>query len=350
MAGTMARTGRPIPVLLVALGLVAASSCRGGCARVADRTAAAQGPLAHFPVETQVLVAFDFTRMRDTPAVKKLATLAQQNPADEQQSRELTRRTGFDPFRDTDSLVLAFPEEARREGQLGLVLRGDHLDETRLVAFVRDELQKRGDDLVSTMRGGRRLWSAQRDPSVVGFFADARTFVLGGGGWGPRMADLADSARPSDSAATNLPLVHLVERAAGAAHGIWAVALVPPGTRRKLAEEPRFKSAAAVLSLVVGVDLVKGLQAVLLADVATPEDAQGLAAKVHETLRDARRNAQVLLLGLGPYLEGVSARAAGSTFELTATLSEPQLDDLIDRLGAALALARQGRAPGFGGN
>ena len=73
-----------------------------------------------------------------------------------------------------------------------------------------------------------------------------------------------------------------------------------------------------------------------------------LAVRAHETLRSAKRNAQVLMLGLGPYLDGVTARAVDHSFELRVTLNEPQLDDLLARLGAALSLARQGRPPGFG--
>ena len=121
--------------------------------------------------------------------------------------------------------------------------------------------------------------------------------------------------RPGDSAATNLDLVRLAEQAA-AGHAIWAAALVPDETRRKLREETRFANAAAVMTLALGVDIGPGLRAALQADVATPADAQGLAAKVQQTLRDAKRNAQVLMLGLGPYLDGVTARASGHTFEL----------------------------------
>jgi hypothetical protein len=183
---------------------------------------------------------------------------------------------------------------------------------------------------------------------VAGFFADGRTFVLGAGGWAPRMADLADTARASDSAATDLDLVRLAERAAAGEHGIWAAALIPPQTRRRLREEPRFAAAATVMTLAAGLDLGRGLQAVLLADTATTPDAQQLAARAQETLRSAKRNAQVLMLGLGPYLDGVTARAVDHSFELRVTLTEPQLDDIFARLGAALSLARRGRAPGFG--
>lgn len=335
--------------MLALFALIAAGgSCRGGCARGPDRTATVEGRLALFPAATQVLVSFDFAKLRASPAARKLAALAEQSQSDEHEIETFAHRTGFDPLRDIDSLVLAFPEDARRTGALGLVLRADHLDEMRLVAYVRDELHKSGDDLVGTPRGRRTLWATRRDPDIAGFFLDAHTFVLGAGGWAPRMADLADAstARASESAATNLDLVRMAEQAAGT-HAIWGAAVVPEDTRRQLRQEPRFANAAAVLTLALGIDIGRGLEAVLLADVASPNDAQGLARKVQETLRDSKRNAQVLMLGLGPYLDGVTARASNHTFELRASLTEPQLDDLINRLGALVALARQGRPPGF---
>jgi hypothetical protein len=183
---------------------------------------------------------------------------------------------------------------------------------------------------------------------VVGFFIDSQTFVLGGGSWGPRMAELADTARPGDSAATNLDLVHLVERAA-ASHAIWGAALVPEETRRTLAADPKFGEAASISTLYGGVDLGKGLEAELKAEVATAAGAKSLASKVTESLRDAKRNPQVLMLGLGPYLDGLSASSADRTFELRATLSENAVDDLVGRLAAMLQLARSEAIPGFPG-
>ena len=44
----------------------------------------------------------------------------------------------------------------------------------------------------------------------------------------------------------------------------------------------------------------------MIADVATADAARALATKVTESLRDAKRNPQVLMLGLGPYLGGVT--------------------------------------------
>ena len=193
-------------------------------------------------------------------------------------------------------------------------MRGEHFDEARLVAYARDQLQKNGDDLVATTHGRFTLWASRSDPTVVGFLIDPQTFVLGAGGWGPKMADLAESARPVDSAATDVDLVNLVERAAGS-HALWAAAIVPESTRKSLASDPHFSDAAAILTLSAGVDLGKGLEAQLLADLATAAEAKSLALKVTESLRDAKRNPEVLMLGLGPYLDGVTATAVDHAFD-----------------------------------
>jgi hypothetical protein len=332
-----------LPALALALSF---SSCRGGCRREPGRAATVSGRLALFPVSTRVVVAVDAAKLRAGPAAAKLAALAQQSDGDERAIEELAARTGFNPLTNLGSLTLAFPEDAREQGELGLVLRAEKLDEARLVAYVRDQLQKNGDDLVSQRHGRFTLWSSRRDPSIAGFFIDDQTFALGAGGWGPRMADLAEAARPGDSAATNVDLVHLVERTA-AAHAVWAAALVPESLRRKLAADPQAAAAAGVMTLSGGLDIGKGLEAVMLADLATPAEAQALVGRATAALRDAKRNAQVLMLGLGPYLDGVSAKANGRTFELRATLGEAALDDILTRLKGLLALSRSGRVPGF---
>jgi hypothetical protein len=293
-----------------------------------------------------MVVSVDMTRLRSSPAAAKLSALATQSPDDKKLLDEFTARTGLDPMRQIASLTLAVPEEARAKGELGLLVRAERLDEARLVAYVRDQLQKSGDDLVATPHGKYVLWSAKHDPDVAGFFVDDKTFALGGGGWAPRIADLAETARPGDSAATNLDLTRLCERAAGG-HGIWAATIVPESTRRTLAADPQLASAASVITLSAGIDLGKGLDVLVIADLTTAAEARTLAAKATEALRDAKRNAQVLMLGLGPYLDGVTARAADKTFELKAGLGEAAMDDLIVRLQGLLSLARGAAVPGF---
>ncbi len=294
------------------------------------------------------MVALDFDQLRAAPLAPRLAALALTSPADEQRLVTFRERTGLDPGRQINSILVAFPEEARLHGELGIVVRAARFDESRLVAYVRDALQKDGDDLVPTIHGRRTLWAARKDPALAGFFLDARTLIIGGGGWAARMADLADGAAgPGGSAETNLELLQLCERAA-AGHAIWAAALVPAELRHQLERDPRFESAASVTRMSLGIGLSTGLEAAFTADLADPSEAKVLVAKFAETLQGAKRDPRVLMLGLGPDLDGVTSLVEGTTFSLKLSLGEAQVGDLLDRAGAFLNLLRQGRAPGFG--
>ena len=179
----MPPTRRRFPVRCLLVAAVAVASCRGGCHKGEDRAATVEGRLALFPAATRVVAALDAAKLRSSPAAGKLAALAQQSDADRREIEDFAKRTGFDPLTQLESLTVAFPEEARAKGELGLVLRGRGLDEVRLIAYARDQLQKSGDDLVAKPHGRFTLWSSRRDPTVAGFFVDRQTFVLGGGGW-----------------------------------------------------------------------------------------------------------------------------------------------------------------------
>lgn len=338
--------------VVAGLSVAGAVSCRGGCGGGArPETRPLGGRLALFPIETQFVAAIDFTKLRATPVAAQLAGLAARSAADQQQIDAFTQRTGLDPLKQIDSLLVGFPDEARRRGELALVMRASRFDQARLVAYARDTLQKTGDDLVSTPRGHVILWSARKDPGVAGFFLDDRTFVLGASGWAEKMADLSGGGAPAGaSAETNLELVGLCQRAAQDGdhpHALWAAALISAETRRRFQTDPELKNAASVLRMALGIDLQAGLEAALTADLSTPAEAQALASRVTETLRDAKRNPLVLMGGLGPDLDSVTTRAEGATFRLRLSLGEAQVSDLLGRAAALLDLSHRALVPGF---
>jgi hypothetical protein len=378
----MNRTIRPdarVARVLVLLA-IACPSCRGACHRELQPARPLGGRLALFPLETRTVVSLDIAQVRASPLSARLAALAVASPGDEKSLQVFHQRTGLDPVRDIDSVTVAFPEEARARGELGVILRASRFDQSRLVAYVRDALQKDGDDLVPTTHGRRLLWAGRKDPTLGGFFLDDQTLVIGGGGWAARMIDLADPAdRPGQrapagdggvSAESDIELLELCERAA-AGHAIWAAAIVPPDLRRQLARDPRFAGAAAVMRMSLAIELGAGdagaqvgagdagsdaglelsaplgLDVTFTAELADAQEATALVGKVTETLREAKRDPRVLMLGLGPDLDGVTSKAEGATFTVRVTLGNAQVTDLLQRAGAFLTLARQGRAPGF---
>ena len=338
----------------VVLGVALATSgaaCRGGCSRPAVVESPVARAVAWFPAEARIVLSIDFARLRAAPLWAALGALATADPSDQQKIEELARRTGFDPLKQVDSLTVAFPEEARTQGGMGVILRGRGLDESRLIAYVRDQVAGQGDDLFSVRRAGRTLWATRREPTTAGFFVGDGVLVIGTGGWAERMADLSSKgAAPGPdgggSASANAPLVHLIERA-DPARAVWGAAIVPAATRAALAADPKVPAAASINRMALGVEAAAGVDARLIADLATRAEAEEMARQVGAALLAAKRSPQVMLLGVAPYLDGVAAHVSGVSCEVTVHLSPQQTTDAIERLRAFVALARQGAIPGF---
>jgi hypothetical protein len=315
-------------VLLVVMSL--AGACRGGCRRQAP----ARDPLlAALPENTTFVASVDVARIRATSLWTRVAALADENPADRKSLQRLTERTGLDPLRQIHRIVAAFPDDARSSGQFALVIEGEGFDEQRLIAYARAEA---GAKLEARAHGRRTLYGSG---NTAGFFLGKNRFVLGAGGWAEAMADLADGGK--GSAADNVELLNLVRRV-DPGRALWFAAVVPVDLRKSLMADPKLQSAGSVTRLAASGDLGPGLNAELVADLSNAADAAALVAKIQTSVKEWKRNARVLMMGLGPYLDALSARADGPALRVTLALAEPQVKDLIDRLGVLARLSRSG--------
>lgn len=344
----MPASARRSSILATALATlaVATPSCRGGCTR---RTAPVPAPadLDLVPAGARFLLSIDFARIRGTATWQRLTELSTQDPADKRTIDEFVRRTGFDPFRQIRSLVLAFPEDARTRGEFGMVVRGEGFDEKRLVAYAREQAGQGGGDIVASRRAGRILWSDDRESRTAAFFIDYRTLVVGGGGWTEKMADLSSHVLGAKSLASlgrASDLLGLARRAAGEPpRAVWGAAVVPAETRRQLLADPRFGSAASVARLAGSIDLTSGIRAELVAELSNAVDARAMADRVAAAVRQAKRDPKILVLGIAPMLDGVKARADGPSFSVTVTLDEARAADLVGRLKGLVEFAREGQ-------
>jgi hypothetical protein len=295
--------------------------------------------LSGFPAETRFVASVDLAKIRSTALWSQLSAFSQEDPGDRKRIAELTARTGLDPLRQLDRVIAAFPDNARERGQYALIVDGRGFDQQRLVEYARSEAPQSRIEPVS--RAGQTLWTG---PSkTAGFFLGASRFVLGGGGWAELMADLR-APGPHPSAADNDELVRLCARL-DRRRGLWFAAIVPLDVRQLLLSDPRHDSAASVTRLTAAADLGPGLVAELVADLSNADDARALVKRIETTVAEAKRDGKVLMLGLAPYLDALSARADGPTLRVSLKLSEPQVKDLVDRLGGFLRLARGRAAP-----
>jgi hypothetical protein len=330
-----------LPAVTAALLLL--GSCRGGCQRLVGKRDALGDTLALLPGDARFVAYVDVAKVRATPFWARLSALAEESADDKKRIQTLTDRTGLDPLKQIHRLVAGFPDNARESGRYALLIDGEGFDERRLVAYARDEAALRGGKIEQRTERGRTLWASTGPDRIAGFFTGPGRFLLGAGGWAETMAALAGGASVP-SAADNVELVNLCRRI-DARRALWFAALVPLDLRQMLLADPKHDHAASVTRLAAALDLGPGLTAELVADLSNAGDARALVERIQATVREAKRNAAVLMLGLGPYLDALDARADGPTLRVTVALAEPQVVDLLDRLSALARSAREKKAP-----
>jgi hypothetical protein len=327
--------------VLLCLVAAGAGGCRGRGCGAGGRRAEAAAVLAKLPQETEVVIGVDLARLRRAPLWPRVASLAGADPADSRLMEEFARSTGLDPRSQIDALLVAFPAEARQRGEIAVRVRARGLDQARLLAYVRDQAAREGDDLFSFQHAGQTLWATRRQPATAGFFVGADTVIVGAGGWAEKLAERVGAPGSGGGAAENAALLHLVERV-DPERAVWAAAIVPAATRAELGGRPDFAPAAGISRLGVSLDLGADLEARLIADLAATDQARELARRVEAAVADAKRSPQALLLGVVPHLEGVRARADGASCEIVAKVPSAEVMALATRLKTFLDLARRG--------
>jgi len=71
-------------------------------------------------------------------------------------------------------------------------------------------------------------------------------------------------------------------------------------------------------------------------DLANESDAKELTAKATAQLLEAKKNPQLMMMGMAAFLDTVKVESKGETFHLTVNLTQQQVDDLINRVKGLL--------------
>lgn len=312
-----------------------------GCKGCENQSPLSADPaLALLPVQTQTIVSIDLQQIRSSVLWNAISSASQRNPDDLKILNDLKVRTGFDPLVDLRRLVFAFPEDARVKGEFAMLAYGEHLDERKLVAYARDEAKSRGYDIAQEERAARRMWvGSDKLTARAAFFLGSSTLVLGGGGWAEKIATLI--ANPKEpSVARSAELSHLTARL-GLGHAVWAAAVVPGATRTRLGADPKFAAAADIARVAVSLDLKNGLLASAWAELSTKESAAALTIEINNYIREAKQSPKLLLMGVGPWLDGLVARSEGPQVQIVLKLDAAQAQSMADRISALLKLARK---------
>ena len=321
-----------------ALSMLAIHLVVGACLGCKANTTPVVDPvLSLLPKQTHTVAAFDLQGIKQSPLWQALRF--DHRLPDQKVLADIKARAGFDPLTDIRRIVVAFPEHARASGQFAVVIYGAKLDEKRLVAYARDQAKLAGIEITQEEHAGQRLWvQRNQHEQRAGFFLGDHTFVMGGGDWAFKMAELL-AAKGQDSAAHVLELANLCRRT-GVDHAAWLASLVPSATRTQLAADPRFQAASSVGRVAITLNVADGLKLTARAELSEAQAATTLAGQLERYAVEFRQSPQVLLLGLGPWLQGLDVVAKGPKVQVDVHLPPDQTQALAERVAGLLSLSR----------
>jgi hypothetical protein len=98
----------------------------------------------------------------------------------------------------------------------------------------------------------------------------------------------------------------------------------------------------------VRLDLGHDLDVAMVGLVSTHQQAMDLAARVSAALREQRNRPLVLVLGLGPILDGVRLGAQGNRIEGRLSIPEDQRAQIADRMALVAEQIARRRASAAG--
>lgn len=323
---------------LVLCGLIALPACKS-----TSGSGAAKEDLALVPKETDIILMANVARMRNTAMWRKLLDLRDQDPQSKKDYDEFVTKCALDPFKQIDSVFVAFPQSGGEQKEFAAILRGQ-FNEQKLVSCARDQAKKDGRDLTTIEYNGKKLYTDNQKGEAFGSFLDGKTAIVGGKEWVKKVIDLA--ANKGQSAKSNAALAELMKRAK-TSDALWGAGLVPQSTRDSFKNDARLSSAASMKDIFGSVDFASGVVADLNVDTGSEADAKDLAAKTTAQLVDVKKSPQFMMMGLAQYLDGIKIDSKAATFHVALNYNQKQVDDLINRVQGLLKSF--GSAMGGGG-
>ena len=318
---------RSSSLLLCGVLALSVSACKS-----TSGSGAAKEDLALVPKDTDIVLMANVSRMRNTAMWRKLLDVRDSDPQAKKDYDEFVQKCALDPFKQIDSVFVAFPQGGGEQKEFAAILRGQ-FNEQKLVECAKEQAKKDGRDVTTTDYNGKKLYTDSQKAEAWATFLDNKTVVVGGKEWVKKVVDLA--ANKGESAKANAELSALVKKAK-TSDALWGAGIVPQSTRDSFKNDPRLSSAASMKDIYGSVDFASGVASELNVDTGSEADAKDLSAEATARLAETRKSPQFMVMGLAQYLDGIKIDNKASTFHMTVNYNQQQVDDLINRVKGLL--------------
>jgi len=313
-------------LLLCALSLGFAVGC-GGKAGISD-------PMKLVPADSRMVVNINMSRLRQTQFKDRLLALRDRSESLKKKWETLVQKSGMDPVRDIDTIVVTMPYQGEREGGEAALIAMGRFNQPALVAWFKDQA---GKDYKQTQHGNRAIHSNAAGNHLA--FINSTTGVAGDLNQVKKILDLADGK--GQSAAQTPKLVELKSKVTGN-QTAWGVVSVPDEVlkRAKDSDSP-FK---AVTAIVATVDFAAGMEVDFRAECADDNEAKSLTDKFNNVVKELLESPMFGSLGFGGIVSELKGAQEGKVFRVRANLPQQKLDDLIKKVEEAFK-AKLGELP-----
>ncbi len=327
------RAPRPIVALSLAASLTAAVVGGIGCNKTSG-TGAAKEDMQLAPRESDIVFMVNIAKMRNTPMFKKAIEFRDTDASQKKDYDDFVKRCAFDPFQQLDSVYAAFPQTVSQTKEFTMIMRGT-FNQAKLVECAKDQSKKDGTDVVESTYNGKTLYTDSKKGEAFATFLDAKTVVIGGKEWVKKTIDLAAKKDPGGSAKDNEALMSLVKRAR-TNDGIWAAGTVPQSARDSFGSDPQMAAAKSMKDVFGSLDFSSGFSAEFVVDLGSEADAKELTTKTTAQLMEVKKSPQLVMMGMASFLDGVKIDSKGVAYHVAVNLTQPQVDDLVNRMRGLL--------------
>jgi hypothetical protein len=313
-------------LLLCVLGLGLAVGC-GGKAGISD-------PMKLVPTDSRLVVQVNMARLRQTQFKDRLLALRDRSEGLKKKWETLVQKSGLDPVRDVDTVVLAMPYTGQKEGGEAAIIAMGRFNQQAIIGWFKDQA---GKDYKTAQHGSRTIHSNAGGNHLA--FINSTTGVAGDLNQVKKILDLADGK--GQSAAQNPKLVELKSRVTGN-QTAWGVVAVPDEVlkRAKDSDSP----LKAVTAIIATVDFAAGMEVDFRAECADDNEAKSLTDKFNNVVKELLESPMFGSLGLGGIVSELKGAQEGKVFRVRANLPQQKLDDLIKKVEEAFK-AKLGELP-----
>lgn len=275
------------------------------------------------PQKTQLVVGLNVDKLRQSKYFKEALTWAHQNAGNQDFLSVLEKQGHLDVSKDIDAIVVSVPAtNVNSNGQqkhFTVALAG-HFEKDKLVAAIK---KKHGD--FKTGKHGK--YTVYSKGNMEFTFPKDGVMWLTTGSDAYRKGAWAAVASAKKSVQTN-PLFNGLLKEVNTSQGVWLMG----DTAHMAHAKVQGAQSHPPKSIALSVDISKGLDLHMFAEMATKKDAKTAIEQINAYKSQGGQSAMLAMMGAGPLLTNLTAKQDGAKLRASTTMTATQFDTMVQWL------------------